>query len=138
MINNKSDNIIINDKFPSSPINKHTIITLIIDKIKQNTTLKKIDYSELFLIIDEAITNAMEHGNNWDPLKHVQVTITHDTKCIKITIEDEGTGFDTNNYSKAGADNQSSRGRGIQIIKHFCEPEWNAAGNQINFRIDVQ
>ena len=138
MMEIKSENVIINEKFPSSPINKNTIINLIINKIKQNSIPKKIDYNELFLIIDEALTNAMEHGNHWDPLKHVNVMITHKNDYLIITIEDEGSGFDTENYNKTDTKNLNLRGRGIQIIKHFCNPVWNSTGNQINFNIDIE
>ncbi len=133
-----SNNIIINDRFTSNQINKNTIINLIIDKIKQHSIPKKIDYSEIFLIIDEALTNAMEHGNKWDPGKLVNIKVTHKNDYLMISIEDEGTGFDTKQYQQTGANNLNLRGRGIRIIKHFCKPVWNSRGNQINFNIEVE
>lgn len=134
-----SDNIIINDRFPSALSKKNNIIKTVITKIRDNAGSIKIDYSELFLIIDEALTNAMEHGNNWDPHKHVDIKITKTKDYLSISIEDEGTGFNINQFSQNDAEpNLDPRGRGIQIIKHFCRPRWNNTGNKINFCIDIK
>jgi anti-sigma regulatory factor (Ser/Thr protein kinase) len=134
-----SDNIIINDRFPSALSNKNNIIETIIGRIKDNSDSAKIDFEELFLIIDEALTNAMEHGNHWDPHKHVDVKITKTNEYISVSIEDEGTGFNIDRYSEYDAEpNLNPRGRGIQIIKHFCRPNWNNTGNKINFSIDIK
>jgi serine/threonine-protein kinase RsbW len=134
-----SDNIIINDRFPSTINNKNHIIETIINRIKEFTCVTKIDFDELFLVIDEAITNAMEHGNHWDPDKLVDVKITSTGEYVSITIEDEGTGFNIDKYTVADSSpNLNPRGRGIQIIRHFCRPNWNNTGNQINFCIDLK
>jgi serine/threonine-protein kinase RsbW len=133
------DNIIINDSFPSELSTKNDIIETIVNKIKNDSDSKKIDYNELFLIIDEALTNAMEHGNHWDPHKHVDVKITKTDDYLSISIEDEGPGFNINKYSKKDSKpNLNPRGRGIQIIKHFCKPKWNNAGNKIDFSINTK
>jgi anti-sigma regulatory factor (Ser/Thr protein kinase) len=139
MVQILSDNVIINDRFSSALSNKNNIIETIISRIKNNSDVTKIDYEELFLIIDEALTNAMEHGNHWDPSKHVNVKITKTNEFISISIEDEGPGFNINQYSESEAEpNLNPRGRGIQIIKHFCRPNWNLTGNKINFCIDIK
>ncbi len=135
----RSDSIIISDRFPSELRIKNSIIETIIKKIKNDSDSRKIDCEELFLIIDEALTNAMEHGNNWDPNKHVDVQITKTNDYFSISIEDEGPGFDINRYTgKNPGLKLNPRGRGIQIIRHFCEPRWNNAGNKIDFRINIE
>jgi serine/threonine-protein kinase RsbW len=133
------DNLIINDRFPSEIRTKDSIIETIISRIKNDSGSEKIDYDELFLIIDEALTNAMEHGNNWDPQKHVDVKILKTDDYLSISIEDEGQGFNINQYSKKNSEpNLNPRGRGIQIIKHYCKPKWNNAGNKIDFNINIK
>ncbi|MBN2041719.1 MAG: ATP-binding protein [Spirochaetes bacterium] len=138
MMEVKKGRIIVNEKFPSSPLNKYSIINDIIKKIKECSIPKTIDYDEVYLIIDEALTNAMEHGNHWDPLKKVKILVTHNDDYLLITIEDEGRGFNTENYEHTKGSSLNDRGRGIHIIKHFCKPYWNSAGNQINFSIDIE
>ncbi len=134
-----SKNVIIDEKFPSFISDKNNIINIIIDRIKKHPATSKIDCNELFLIIDEALTNAMEHGNQWDPGKHVYIRIIRRKKYISISIEDEGKGFDINrHYAFDNTHSLNPRGRGIHIIKHFCKPNWNDTGNQINFSIDIK
>ena len=134
----KSRNVIIDDSFPSIPGNQNQIIDIIINRIKEFSVSIMIDYDELYLIIDEALSNAMEHGNHWDPHKLVDVKIIQTNDYISITIEDEGSGFNIREYSETEVPNLACRGRGIQIIKHFCKPLWNDHGNMINFCIDIK
>jgi anti-sigma regulatory factor (Ser/Thr protein kinase) len=139
MMEMNSEKVIVDDKFPSFIGNKNRIIDSIINRIKTQPVAVKIDYDELFLIIDEALTNAMEHGNHWDPRKNVLVRIIKNKEYISITIEDEGDGFDIDRYYTCDMMRSlNPRGRGIHIIKHFCKPNWNDQGNQINFCIDIK
>jgi serine/threonine-protein kinase RsbW len=139
MMEINGEKVIIDDKFPSFIDNKNNIIDIIINRIKTHISANKIDYEELFLIIDEALTNAMEHGNQWDPGKHVYIKITREKEYLSITIEDEGPGFDIEQYYTCKLlRSMDPRGRGIHIIKHFCNPNWNDMGNKINFCIDIK
>lgn len=47
----------------------------------------------LMLLSTEAATNAMEHGNGYDPAKHVTLTLAMAEDCVELTVEDEGGGF---------------------------------------------
>mgnify|MGYP007112992265 CR=1 FL=1 len=48
--------------------------------LAKNNLMLRISNFDLELILDESITNAMEHGNNWDPTKKV---------CVKMELYDE-------------------------------------------------
>mgnify|MGYP003350775431 CR=1 FL=1 len=41
------------------------------------------------LIVDEAVTNAMEHGNRWNEDKSVSVSVWADSSCLHIAVEDQ-------------------------------------------------
>jgi anti-sigma regulatory factor (Ser/Thr protein kinase) len=88
---------------------------------------------ELFLVLDEAVTNAMEHGNRWDPHKEVHVVITIDDTTLRMSITDEGDGFNRTEVSrqKVLSGTLRKRGRGIGIMKRFCTLSWNRTGNRI-------
>jgi len=94
----------------------------------------QIDHYEFYLILDEAISNAMEHGNRWvvDKLVRLKILRTGESD-VEIYIKDEGEGFNPENIPVKSNDIQSlsSRGRGIIIIKKFCEVSWNETGNEI-------
>jgi hypothetical protein len=64
-----------NSVYPTSRDNRKNIIDEVIDKIKADDILLLISDEELYLVIDEALTNAMEHGNRWDAGKRVKVKV---------------------------------------------------------------
>jgi len=95
-----------------------------------------IDRYELYLVLDEAITNAMEHGNRWIADKNVFVTIrrsVENPEHIVVKLKDEGLGFNPDHLPGQLQLNGalSPRGRGIYIIRKFCDVSFNAMGNEI-------
>lgn len=119
-------------------------IKLIEDTIKYfetNNIRVIIDHYEFYLVLDEAISNAMEHGNHWIVDKYVTVQVYQPVnENIEICISDEGEGFNLENIPEKpnGLDSLSSRGRGIIIIKKFCNIYWNEAGNVIRLILSIQ
>jgi anti-sigma regulatory factor (Ser/Thr protein kinase) len=128
---------ILNESFPSDQNKRKEIIDLLCHKIIKSPVPMAITPEELYLSLDEAITNAMEHGNKWDPRKTINVTAVADDKEIHILITDQGKGFDTSEIEAQlnNRDILSNRGRGIYIINQFCKISWNAKGNQIDLHI---
>src|SRR5215216_3054459 len=49
--------------------------------------------SDLLIALDEAIVNAIKHGNKCDPRKAVQVVAEFNADGARFTIADEGCGF---------------------------------------------
>jgi DNA-binding response OmpR family regulator len=84
--------------------------------------------------IDEAVTNAIKHGNKGDERKKVKIQVDIDTEKIKIVIKDEGEGFkvqevpdptDPKNFLKMS-------GRGILFMKlSMDEVAYNDQGNEL-------
>ena len=48
----------------------------------------------LVLLTSEAVTNGMEHGNQFDPEKNVTLEFRVSGSAIEILVEDEGPGFE--------------------------------------------
>lgn len=112
------------------------LIEDIISFLDRNSFDTEMDRYELYLILDEAVTNAMEHGNRWVPDKQVFVRVyqeSQESDSIRIGVRDEGLGFNTENIPSDLRLNGSlsPRGRGLYIIKKFCELEFNRLGNEI-------
>ncbi len=128
---------ILNESFPSDQNKRKEIIDFLCHKIIKSPVPMAITPEELYLSLDEAITNAMEHGNKWDPRKTINVTAIADDKEIHILITDQGKGFDTSEIEAQlnNRDILSNRGRGIYIINQFCKISWNTKGNQIDLNI---
>jgi anti-sigma regulatory factor (Ser/Thr protein kinase) len=128
---------ILKESYPSDQKKRKDVIDSLCRKIATSSVGMAITAEELYLSLDEAITNAMEHGNRWDPRKTVDVTVTADSKNMHILIADQGNGFDTKDI-KASLKNRdilSSRGRGLYIINQFCKISWNKKGNQVILQI---
>jgi serine/threonine-protein kinase RsbW len=86
------------------------------------------------LALEEALVNAIKHGNRMDPDKSVQIDWTLSEAGVRIVIEDEGEGFqvadvpdptDDENLDKPG-------GRGIMLMRSFMSVvEYNESGNRL-------
>ena len=132
--------ILYQGKFPTTKKLKTGIITIIRDKLSEIEGKICIDLLNLNLILDEAIINAMEHGNKWDPEKNILIKISLVQKRIQIEIEDEGQGFD---YYQEFAVKEikprlRERGRGLLLMQQFCDIEWTNCGNIIKIIIPVE
>jgi anti-sigma regulatory factor (Ser/Thr protein kinase) len=119
--------------FPSSLQSRKEVIDELISQIWSRSERIVLTQDELTLVIDEAITNAMEHGNHWDESKRVHVNLTLQKGLFLLSVEDEGCGFDYKNpHSEFINGNKlAQRGRGISLMKKFCEPRWEKGGCRI-------
>jgi anti-sigma regulatory factor (Ser/Thr protein kinase) len=117
------------------------LIDEVIDFTKKLNLDLKLDRYEYYLVLDEAITNSMEHGNRWKADKSIHLKTYFKDKYLYIVIKDEGIGFNSEfaikNY-KASSKVLSPRGRGIFIIRKFCKVSWNSIGNEITLRINAE
>src|SRR5262249_10225277 len=52
------------------------------------------DMFHIELALEEALVNAIKHGNQLDPAKQVRVSYSISAERFEIRIEDEGGGFD--------------------------------------------
>lgn len=86
------------------------------------------------MVLEEALTNAMKHGNGLDVNKKVFVKSTLDNRIITIEIQDEGNGFSPDRLPDPTADENLGRpsGRGVLLIRSFMdEVEYNEKGNRL-------
>ena len=89
---------------------------------------------EFEIISYELLSNAIEHGNKNNPEKNVFFEISFLLeKKFRITVEDEGEGFDFKAFSCASDSGQSSIKRGYHLIEVFSDKiEYNNKGNRIS------
>ncbi len=76
------------------------------------------------LALEEALVNAIKHGNGLDPNKEVFVIcqISHDK--VRVVIEDQGPGFRLEDVPDPTEDENLEKpgGRGIMLMRAFLEP----------------
>lgn len=67
-----------------------------VESIQKKAGLEDEASGKLMLLLSEAVTNAIVHGNKEDPSKAVKVFVTIEPEAIISTVVDEGEGFDPN------------------------------------------
>lgn len=84
------------------------------------------------LALEEALVNAIKHGNRMDPSKTVRVLCRLDVQKIRVEVEDQGEGFSIEEVPDPTADENLERpcGRGIMLMRAFMNLiEYNSSGN---------
>jgi serine/threonine-protein kinase RsbW len=92
------------------------------------------DAFAIHLAFEEAFTNAVKHGNNMDPKKHVQIDYSVDPQKVEITITDEGQGFDPGKIPdpRSGKNLYKPEGRGLLLIRSYMDVvEYTPRGNSL-------
>lgn len=92
------------------------------------------DVFGLRLSLEEALVNAIKHGNGMDPTKSVRVSCHIDERLVRIEIEDEGPGFKPEDVPDPTAEENLERpcGRGIMLMKAFLSRvEYVGRGNLV-------
>jgi anti-sigma regulatory factor (Ser/Thr protein kinase) len=118
---------------------RKVILSALLEAIDNTTSKVDMTRDELLLVLDEALTNAMEHGNNWDGSKQVHLVLWLEPEYLHVLIEDEGAGFNISNSSSEfeEGNKMSHRGRGLSLIRRFCTPRWKNAGRSIDLPIKL-
>jgi serine/threonine-protein kinase RsbW len=93
-----------------------------------------IDEINIKIALVEALTNAMEHGNDFDPKKFVKVEARFSESKVEIKITDEGKGFKHRKLANPTAPENlyKPRGRGIYMMRRLMdEVHFNRKGNSV-------
>jgi serine/threonine-protein kinase RsbW len=111
------------------------VIAQLLKELEQLIALSPEDHGSLRLILDEAITNAVRHGNRLDKNRKVIITLEARGDVISIRVKDEGPGFDYHNISyniTAANEELKSSGRGLFFIfKTADQITFNESGSEI-------
>ncbi len=86
------------------------------------------------LAVEEALVNAIEHGNRLAADKYVQLRSRISRETIQIEIADEGDGFDPSVVPDPTTPERRENpgGRGVMLIKAFMsQVRYNESGNQV-------
>jgi serine/threonine-protein kinase RsbW len=86
------------------------------------------------LALEEALVNAIKHGNQLDPDKTVRVHAHVGPDRVYVEIEDQGPGYNPEDVPDPTLDENIERasGRGLMLIKSFMtKVDFNTKGNCI-------
>ncbi|HEX7365590.1 MAG TPA: ATP-binding protein [Pelobium sp.] len=119
------------------PSNAESVAVLekFIDDLVDKLEIGEDVYANLMTCLNEAVTNAIYHGNKQDPNKKVYINLdVIMNKRLVFTVADEGPGFDFNNIPDPTDLENLERltGRGVFIMKKLADQcIFNSAGNEV-------
>jgi len=93
------------------------------------------DEQEIFglhLAIEEAVVNAIKHGNQYDQTKNVRLCYEVSAERFHLQIEDEGSGFSPEDVPDPTDDDnlETPSGRGLMLMRAFMtDVAYNESGN---------
>jgi len=86
------------------------------------------------LALEEAVINAIKHGNQLDDTKRVTISFSVDDERAVVSVEDEGEGFRLEDVPDPTDEDylMATSGRGLALINAYMdEVRFNDRGNQI-------
>ena len=86
------------------------------------------------LAMEEAVVNAMKHGNNFDETKSVVLRYGFEGETFYLVVRDEGAGFDFHDLPDPTDEQHLTLpyGRGIMLMNAYMdEVSYNAKGNEV-------
>jgi len=87
------------------------------------------------LAVEEALVNAIKHGNQMDSSRKVRVAFQVSQEKFEVLIADEGEGFDPCEVPDPTAPENLERpcGRGIMLMRHYMTTvAYNERGNMVS------
>ncbi|MCY2985074.1 MAG: ATP-binding protein [Planctomycetota bacterium] len=93
-----------------------------------------MDLFRIQMAIEEAVVNAIEHGNKKALDKKIRLVFDVTPEKAVMTISDEGAGFDHRNVADPTTEEliDKPRGRGVMLMRELMnEVHFNEVGNQV-------
>lgn len=105
--------------------------------------LNESDRFDLRLSFEEILINAMKHGNGYRKEVPVRVAAAYDAAEIRISVEDQGKGFNVERLKDPteSTNIEAYSGRGVYLVKHLMsrlEYKNNGSLVEITKRLETQ
>ncbi|MEM9942137.1 MAG: ATP-binding protein [Planctomycetota bacterium] len=121
------------NNIPSQPDYCSKVIEILLEQLEK-ANWQNNDIFGIHMALEEAILNAIHHGNHCSPDKDVHITIELSDSTFFAKIIDQGCGFNPNDVPDPTADENLEKcsGRGVMLMKNFVdEVIYNKKGNQV-------
>lgn len=103
----------------NSDPNKLPLVEEFLEEVTSGSNIERSQLNNLLLAVNEAIANAMIHGNKASVDKKVRLKVEIDNDSLKVFIRDEGKGFNPDEVPDPTSPENIFResGRGLYIMK---------------------
>ena len=105
-----------------------------LDAVLAASAFKEAELFSIRMAIEEAVVNAIKHGNQMDPAKTVQISYTLTPTRFDIRISDQGEGFAPDDVPDPTDPDNLERpcGRGLFLMRHYMhEVEYIDGGRTV-------
>ena len=125
---------------PSDPAEARSVQ----DRIELSLAASDASERDIFCIklaLEEALVNAIKHGNQLDLSKSVSISYQVLRLSFEIRITDQGPGFDPDDWPDPTAIENLERpcGRGVMLMRHYMsDVEYYPPGNSLRMRRDFK
>lgn len=127
---------------PSNPIFER-VVRASADEVGQAIGLAPERIEDLKLAVSEAVNNAIEHGNQRQSAKLVEVTFVLGADALEVRIRDEGGGVESVDFSRRVVEDHNlesgmHRGFGMYLISALvddCEVSSSHQGTTLTLRL---
>ena len=116
------------------------LLEALIEEIADKYQVSDDTFANMMTCLNEAVVNAIVHGNKLDADKMVIVNAEVEPKRVVWTVTDQGPGFDYNNLADPTAPDKLEEltGRGVFILKHLADQcIFNASGNEVELHFKI-
>lgn len=111
-----------------------------VDQLQQWADFNDDIYGNIMLTLSEAVSNAIIHGNKENPEKEIKVSAWLNGGSIKISVKDEGEGFDPDALpDPLKAENLLKEGgRGVFLMGQYADNvEYSEQGNKLTLTFKI-
>jgi serine/threonine-protein kinase RsbW len=106
-----------------------------IEQLLETSAADTHDVFSIKLALEEALVNAIKHGNQLDRAKKVYISYRLHIDRFEVQITDEGLGFDPADVPDPTAIENLERpcGRGLMLMRHYMTAvNYNVSGNSVS------
>ncbi len=111
----------------------------IVEKIGEECSLNDEETSNFMLLLSEAVSNAISHGNRENPEKKVFINIKISSSEITASVQDEGQGFNPEATKDPLAEKHllDPGGRGLFLLNEIADTvTYSENGTKLSFTLN--
>lgn len=107
-----------------------------VDDLQKQCKLDDEISGNLMLLLSEAVSNAIEHGNELDPNKTAEIVVEITEDEVVAMVKDEGKGFQPSEQENPLTEENLLKdgGRGVFLLRELSdEMEYQEGGTRLRF-----
>ncbi|MFL5762788.1 MAG: ATP-binding protein [Bacteroidia bacterium] len=117
------------------------VVDELIARIRNEYDISEELCNDIWLALNEAVSNAIRHGNKFDPAKKVRISLESKyDRFICLSVKDEGSGFDPESVPDPTSSGRIGEpgGRGVFLISRIADKvEYSLNGTCLEMCFDL-